>query len=84
MPFQICDVTVAVRFATEPESGLHLQPGKTKENILGFYNPIPAFMPEHEHPVLCIVYKRPLLEGNDSVHVEYFADHEEVKLPINP
>lgn len=49
---------------------------RTKENILGFYNPIPPFKLEHDCPVLCIIYKKPS-EG-DVVHINYYRDDEEV------
>ena len=71
------DVTTPVRFAMD-DTGLKLQ-GKTKSNVMGFYNPIPDFMQEHDHPTLCIIYKRPLLNP-DHVYVTYYRDNEDVSI----
>lgn len=55
MPYGVCDVTIPLRFSLEA-NGLTLEKMKTKENIIGFYNPIPPFKIEHDYPVLCILY----------------------------
>ena len=70
MPYGICDVTVPIRFCLDA-NGLKLESMSTKENLLGFYNPIPKFRPEHEYPVLCIIYKEGL-EG--PIHINYYSD----------
>ena len=79
----MADVTIALRFALEVATGgLHLEKMRTKQNLLGFYNPIPPF--KQDKPVLCIVY---VLNGDpmrlreqDMVHVDYFNDREEVRI----
>lgn len=80
MPYAICDVTIPLRFSLE-SNGLVLEKMKTKENIMGFFNPIPPFKLEYDYPVLCIIYKKPS-EG-DVVHIDYFNDDEEVKILID-
>lgn len=80
VPNFIVDVTTPVRFNLD-DAGLKLM-GKTKSSIMGFYNPIPEFMTEHDHPVLCIIYKKST--GNDQVlHVKYFNDSEDVFIPLD-
>lgn len=81
MPFCISDVTIPVRFALD-ENGLILEKMKTKENILGFFNPIPPFKEEHDHPVLCIVYRKPA-QDPDTFHINYYSDSEEVKILLD-
>ena len=78
-PLYIADVTSSVRFNIE-DHGLKLQ-GKTKANIMGFYNPIPPFKREHDYPVLCLVYKKPR-EDNSKIYVTYYNDNEDVSIPI--
>ncbi|CDW77329.1 UNKNOWN [Stylonychia lemnae] len=80
MPYGISDVTIPIRFSLEP-NGLTLEKMKTKENILGFFNPIPPFRMEHDNPVLCIIYKRQ--EESDTIRVSYYSDDEEVKILID-
>lgn len=59
-PYCMADVTVAIWFALDAQKGgLHLQKMSTKTNIMGFYNPIPPYLVDNEHPVLCIIYKEP-------------------------
>jgi hypothetical protein len=58
-----------------------LQGSKTKENIMGFFNPMPAFMKEHDTPVLCIVYKKPQEQG-ETIFISYFKDDEDVDINI--
>jgi len=77
MPYGICDVTIPIWFSLEA-NGLLLEKSKTKENILGFYNPIPPFKLEHDFPVLCIIYS--VGGENDTVHVNYYNDEEEVMI----
>ena len=55
MPEFVSDVTVFLRFILE-EKGLHVKCKTTKNDIMGFFNPIPPFMKEHDYPYLCIVY----------------------------
>jgi hypothetical protein len=81
MPYCVSDVTVAIRFALEKQ-GLLLEKMKTKENLLGFFNPIPPFKNEHDHPVLCLIYKKPIEQGQDTIYVKYFNDDEEVKIVV--
>lgn len=57
VPYGICDVTLTLRFMLE-ENGLVIESMNTKENLIGFYNPIPPFKIEHDYPVLCVVCKR--------------------------
>jgi hypothetical protein len=80
-PLFVADVTTPVRFNLE-EHGIKLL-GKTKANIMGFYNPIPSFKREHDYPVLCIVFKRPRTAPN-TIHVEYFNDNQDVIIDIQP
>jgi hypothetical protein len=68
---------------------------QTKQNLLGFYNPIPPFKREYENPVLCLVYTlgEPLPEGfyadlaarpPQKLHIDYFNDRQEVKIVVPP
>lgn len=86
-PYCVADVTIAVRFAMDPAvGGLHLVKMQTKQNIMGFYNPIPPFRKESDTPVLCLVYvlnsQDPARLTNDAIHVDYYSDQSEVKLLI--
>ena len=89
-PYCVADVTLALRFALDANiGGLHLMKMQTKQNIMGFYNPIPPFKQEYDTPVLCIVYvlnasdpERP--QERDIIHIDYFKDHQEVKIVIEP
>lgn len=75
----MADVTIAIRFAMDvPSGGLHLEKMRTKQNLLGFYNPIPPF--KQEQPVLCVVYV--LNRAQDEIHIDYYNDREEVKIGI--
>jgi hypothetical protein len=74
MPYGICDVTIPIRFSLDDE-GLRIESMKTKENLMGFYNPIPPFKEEHNHPVLCIIYTRPNIDP-ETYHIEYYNDTE--------
>ena len=75
----MCDVTVSIRFVLE-KNGLYLLGKKTKESIIGFYNPIPQFLREHKSPTLCIIYQKP--NEGENIYIEYFKDSEPVKLEI--
>ena len=56
-PYGVVDVTIPLRFMLDTSTeSLHIEKMKTKQNIMGFYNPIPPFKKEYDHPVLCIVY----------------------------
>jgi hypothetical protein len=78
-PFCVADVTLALRFALEPSKhGLVLERMNTKQHILGFYNPIPPFKQESDHPVLCVIYS--LNARDDLVQISYFRDIQEVKI----
>ena len=57
------DVTIPVRYSldlksnSEGKSGLRIS--GNKQNLVGFFNPIPSCLPiERENPYLCIIYKR--------------------------
>lgn len=78
-PLFIADVTTSVRFNLD-EKGIKLM-GKTKANIMGFFNPIPTFKREHEYPVLCVVYKRPSIDNETSI-VDYYKDNDNVSIEI--
>ena len=48
----VVNVTLALRFNLDPKleekGGLMINSGKSsKQNCLGFYNPIPSFLPEY-------------------------------------
>ena len=78
-PYCVADVTIALRFAMDVAAGgLLLERMRTKQNLLGFYNPIPPF--KQEQPVLCVVYV--LNRAQDEVHIGYYNDREEVKIGI--
>ena len=84
----MADVTLAIRFSLEPSvPGLLIPRMTTKQNLMGFYNPIPPFKKEYENPVLCIVYtlREPLPEGPNAdlaarppreLHIDYFTDRQ--------
>eukprot|EP00347_Sterkiella_histriomuscorum_P020714 403336759 len=78
MPYGICDVTIPIRFGLEGK-GVIFEKMRTKENILGFYNPIPPFKLEHDCPVLCIIFKRPA-QNADQVYINYFRDDQNVEI----
>ena len=84
MPFGIADVTIPIRFCLEPLTGLKIEKMRTKEHILGFFNPIPPFLAEHDNPVLCIVYKdfTDPLYPLGVVHINYYSDQEEVSIEL--
>ena len=70
----IVNVTIATRFHLDTKlKGINM--ASTKQNLLGFFNPIPSFMPEHESPWLCIIYKR-----GEETFTEYFKDNQPVKI----
>lgn len=60
MPTCICDVTIPLRFVLEPNTGLVLEKMNTKDSVFGFFNPIPPFMLNHSHPILCIIFTKPM------------------------
>jgi hypothetical protein len=85
MPDYIADVTIFARFALD-DKGLTLKCKNTKSDIMGFFNPIPPFMMGHEHPSLCIVYKKKgsREEGyRNVVHIDYFKDKQDVIIELN-
>ncbi len=77
MPYAVCDVTISLRFMQD-ENGLVIENMNTKENLIGFFNPIPPFKLEHDYPVLCVIYMKTSV--NDEVHIQYFNDSEEVRI----
>ena len=95
-PACVADVTLGVRFSLDSTvPGLFIPKMQTKQNLLGFYNPIPPFKREYENPVLCLVYTlgEPLLEGFNAdlaakppqnLHIDYFNDRQEVKIIVPP
>ena len=70
-------MTVGLRFALD-QSGLLIPRMQTKQNLMGFYNPIPPF--KKELPVLCVIYtlNESLPAGEDwnvgTLRVDYFTD----------
>jgi len=79
-PYCVADATIALRFAMDVASGgLVLEKMRTKQNLLGFYNPIPPF--KQESPVLCVVYV--LNQAADVINISYYNDKEEVKIGIH-
>ena len=92
-PFGVSDATIALRFALDVNAGgLYFPRMQTKQNIMGFYNPIPPFKKEYENPVLCVVYtlgeRAPSMgEGEfvapKTLHIDYYSDKQEVKIVCN-
>jgi len=80
----VADVTLAVRFALDPNTGgVHFPRMQTKQNIMGFYNPIPPFKRDYDNPVLCVIYtlneSLPNIDDENyqppqTMHIQYFTD----------
>ena len=92
----MADVTLGIRFSLDSTlPGLFIPKMQTKQNLLGFYNPIPPFKRGYDNPVLCLVYTlgERLPEGvNEDLAAEpprnlykhYFSDRQEVKIVAQP
>mmetsp|Transcript_19466 Transcript_19466/g.18582 ORF Transcript_19466/g.18582 Transcript_19466/m.18582 type:complete len:200 (+) Transcript_19466:1906-2505(+) len=83
LPKFICDVTIFCRFHLD-QTGLNLKCKDTKNDVMGFFNPIPPFVVGHQTPHLCVIYKRgDGVELSNRITVQYFRDSDTVKIPIS-
>ena len=74
-PHFMLDVTIPIRFALD-KGKLHLQKMASKQNLVGFFNPIPPFKREADRPVLCVIYT--LNNDPSKVWICYYSDKAEV------
>ena len=89
-PACVADVTLAIRFSLDPNlPGLYIPKMSTKQNLMGFFNPIPPFKKEYENPVLCLIYtigeampdpQRDVVAAN--LHITFYSDRQEVKILV--
>ena len=92
MPNLVCDVTIPVCYQLDPakdaDSMQGLRLSRSKQNIVGFYNPIPPCLPvEHRNPSLCVVYQVQVKtqDPNEKVYdimVKYFSEKEKVQILV--
>lgn len=77
----ILNVTIPVRFSLDNKlgenGGLKMAAGATKSQNRGFFNPIPPCMPEHNCPVLCVIYKT---AQTPSPVTMYYGDLDKVEI----
>jgi len=63
VPKLVLDVTIPARYSLDivpdKEGKVGLRISGNKQNLVGFFNPIPSCLPvESENPYLCIIYKK--------------------------
>ena len=92
VPNLIIDVTIPVRYMldniADKEGKVGLRISGKKQNLVGFFNPIPSCLPtETENPYLCIIYKKQLVSKNEAescseISESYFKENSKVEILV--
>ena len=86
LPNLVLDVTIPVRHSLDPKPDpagkVGLRINRKKQNLVGFFNPIPSCLPnESSNPYLCIVYKTYTSDGAEIVE-SYHRENSKVMILV--